>query len=199
MSGRAALLLPVANSQGYLHQWGTWSTSGYHCPEQKSAAEENRHKNSRLSREEGLTLNAQCNTATDGDNNWCRGCWRCCFQRKWPACSQRKETGKKKLSLCFAFVWEPHLVPALQGPLPLLQHEALVLVGPLDVALADFQALDDLPAVCLLEERKKTLGVMERDKHGRFLSSLFCFSTFKDRKKWPPFKFLPALSAVPLH
>lgn len=74
MSGRAALLLPVANSQGYLHQWGTWSTSGYHCPEQKSAAEENRHKNSRLSREEGLTLNAQCNTATDGDNNWCRGC-----------------------------------------------------------------------------------------------------------------------------
>lgn len=31
--------LPVSYSQGYLHQWGTWSTSGYHCPEQKNAAE----------------------------------------------------------------------------------------------------------------------------------------------------------------
>lgn len=39
MSGQAALFVPVGCSQGYLHQWGTWSTSGYHCPEQKNAAE----------------------------------------------------------------------------------------------------------------------------------------------------------------
>lgn len=33
-------LVPVSYSQGYLHQWETWSTSGYHCPEQKIAAVE---------------------------------------------------------------------------------------------------------------------------------------------------------------
>lgn len=31
--------VPVSYSHCYLHQWGTWSTSGYHCPEQKTAAE----------------------------------------------------------------------------------------------------------------------------------------------------------------
>lgn len=40
MSAQSAPLLPVGYSQGYLHQWGTWSTSGYHCPEQKNAVEE---------------------------------------------------------------------------------------------------------------------------------------------------------------
>lgn len=39
ISGWAALSRPVGCSLGYLHQEGTWSTSGYHCPGQKNAAE----------------------------------------------------------------------------------------------------------------------------------------------------------------
>lgn len=55
-----------------------------------------------------------------------------------------------------------YLVPAFQGPFPLLQHKTLVLVRPLDVALTDFQPLNDFPAVCLLERNKKYSVVSER-------------------------------------
>lgn len=54
------------------------------------------------------------------------------------------------------FACGSYLVPAFQGPFPLLQHKALVLIGPLDVALTDFQPLNDFPAVCLLEWNKNT-------------------------------------------
>lgn len=46
-----------------------------------------------------------------------------------------------------------YLVPAFQGPFPLLQHKTLVFIRPLDVALTDFQTLDYFPAVCLLKKK----------------------------------------------
>lgn len=46
-------------------------------------------------------------------------------------------------------------MPSFQGPFPLLQHEALVFVRPLDVALSNFQAFDDFPAVGLLQRSRK--------------------------------------------
>lgn len=49
-----------------------------------------------------------------------------------------------------------HLVPAFQGPFPLLQHETLVFIRPLDVALTDFQPFNDFPAVSLLERDRNT-------------------------------------------
>lgn len=63
---------------------------------------------------------------------------------------------QSKLSLVLVCLrGSSYLVPTFQGPLPLLQHEALVFVRPLDVALSNFQALDDFPAVGLLQGTRK--------------------------------------------
>lgn len=59
------------------------------------------------------------------------------------------------------FTHESYLVPAFQGPFPLLQHKPLVFIRPLDVALTNFQPLDYLPAVCLLEKKWKYAAVSE--------------------------------------
>lgn len=59
------------------------------------------------------------------------------------------------------FTHESYLVPAFQGPFPLLQHKPLVFIRPLDVALANFQPLDYLPAVCLLEKKWKHAAVSD--------------------------------------
>lgn len=57
-----------------------------------------------------------------------------------------------------------YLVPAFQGPFPLLQHKPLVLIRPLDVALTNFQPLDDFPAVCLLAKNKRKKIVLCQTK-----------------------------------
>lgn len=49
MPSEAALgLCPVATSQGYSHQWATWSTSASHCPGQKNALEKQQQQNIEL-------------------------------------------------------------------------------------------------------------------------------------------------------
>lgn len=59
-------------------------------------------------------------------------------------------------AFAFHFACGTYLVPAFQGPFPLLQHKTLMLIRPLDIALTDFQPLNDFPAVCLLERNKNT-------------------------------------------
>lgn len=57
LQSRASVRLPLSYSQGYLRQWGTWSTSGYHCPEQKNAAKKHKHrKNILLTSQQGQAL-----------------------------------------------------------------------------------------------------------------------------------------------
>lgn len=56
------------------------------------------------------------------------------------------------------FKAETYLVPALQRPFPLFQHKALMFVWSLDIALSNFQSLNDFPAVWLLEMMTKEEG-----------------------------------------
>lgn len=50
------------------------------------------------------------------------------------------------------------LVPALQRPLSLLQHETFMFLWSLNVSLSDLQPLDDLPAVRLLHKRNQMMS-----------------------------------------
>lgn len=58
---------------------------------------------------------------------------------------------RRKLILKAIFTAASYLVPAFQGPFPLFQHKALVFVRSLDVALTNFQSLNDFPTVWLLD------------------------------------------------
>lgn len=49
-------------------------------------------------------------------------------------------------------------MPAFQRPFPLFQHKALVFVGSQDIALTNFQSLNDFPTVWLLDGIKKHSG-----------------------------------------
>lgn len=70
-------------------------------------------------------------------------------------CNKEIDVNKYKCFLSQSAI-KPYLVPAFQWPFPLLQHEAFVFIWPLDVALTDFQPLNDFPAVCLLGMERET-------------------------------------------
>lgn len=50
------------------------------------------------------------------------------------------------------------LVPALQRPFSLLQHETFMFLRSLNVTLSDFQPLNDLPAIRFLHKRNQMMS-----------------------------------------
>lgn len=68
-------------------------------------------------------------------------------------------------------------MPALQRPFPLFQHKALMFVWSLDIALSNFQSLNDFPAVWLLEMMTKEEGSFKKKEEKCISKNSFCHWT----------------------
>ena len=108
-----------------------------------------------------------------------------------------KEIDENKYKCCLSrSAIKPYLVPAFQWPFSLLQHEALVFIWPLDVALADSQSLNDFPAVCLLGMERKTEPCRNSSVHFSGSGGNSRENSNSTEPQWPGPQWFPQVHGV---